>query len=120
MELYEILGIYRKRAKLKQVEVAQRLGVTGGTYAAIEQGKTSLTIDRVFELVNVFGEEFAMVLMAYFQTKLLKSLAIDEYKDLTLTKEMEKEMRKGSLDVDNFMLISKKGEIELMKKAFES
>jgi transcriptional regulator with XRE-family HTH domain len=119
MELYEILAIYRKRAKLKQIEVAERLGVTGGTYAAIEQGKTSLTIDRVFEFVNIFGEEFAMVLMAYFQTKLLKSLSIDE-QDLTITKEMEREMRKGSLDVDNFMLISKKGEIELMKKAFES
>jgi transcriptional regulator with XRE-family HTH domain len=117
MEIHEILGIYRKRAKLKQTEVAERLHVTGGTYAAIEQGKTAITIDRVFEFVNIFGEEFAMVLMAYFQSKLLRSLSLDE--DLTVNKEIEKEIKKGSLDVDNFMLIAKKGELELMKRAFQ-
>lgn len=117
MELHEILAIYRKRAKLKQIEVAEKLGVTGGTYAAIEQGKTAVTIDRLFEFISIFGEEFAMIIIVYIQNKTLKLLFKED--NLNVTTEWEKEMKKGSLDIDNFLLIAKKGEIELMKKAIE-
>jgi transcriptional regulator with XRE-family HTH domain len=117
MELNEILAIYRKKAKLKQSEMGEKLGMTGGGYSAIEQGRTPITVDRVFDLIDILGEQFAMVFMLYFQNRLVKTYISE---DMNTTSEIEKEMKKGSFDVEKLMLLAKKGEMEIMKHAINN
>lgn len=112
MELHEIIAIYRKKAKLKQSEMAEKLGLTSSGYSAVEQGRASITVDRIFDLVNILGEEFAVIFILYFQNRLVKAYISE---DMNSTNEIEKEMKKGSLDIEKMLLISKKGELEIMK-----
>lgn len=117
MELNEILAVYRKKAKFKQSEMGEKLGLTGGAYAAIEQGRTPPTIDRIFEFIDIFGEEFALIFMLYIQNRIVKKYLSE---DMNVTKEIEKEMKKGSYDIEKLLLISKKGELEIMKHIINS
>lgn len=118
MELNEILAIYRKRAKLKQIEVGEKLGITGGAYAAIEQGRTPLSVDRLFDFINVFGEEFATVILLYFQNKILK-ITLNQEK-LNMTNDLEKEIKKDNLDIHKFATTAKQSEIEFINRLIES
>ena len=116
MELNEILAIYRKKAKLKQSEMGEKLGITGSAYSAIELGRTPLTVDRIFDLVDILGQEFSIVFIMYFQNRLIKTYVSE---DLSATNEIDKQMKKGSLDMENFFVLAKRGEMEIMKHVIE-
>ena len=51
----------RKAANLTQEEFAERAGVALTVIRKIEQGKTNLNMDRVNQVLRMFGHELAAV-----------------------------------------------------------
>ncbi len=51
----------RKDAKLTQEEFAERAGVALTVVRKIEQGKTNLNMDKVNQVLKMFGHELAAV-----------------------------------------------------------
>ena len=53
--LSELVKISRKEAKLTQEEFAQRAGVALTVIRKIEQGKENLNLDKVNQVLKMFG-----------------------------------------------------------------
>lgn len=51
----------RKEARLTQADFAERCGVALTVIRKIEQGKTNLNVDKVNEVLSMFGHELAPV-----------------------------------------------------------
>lgn len=51
----------RKEVNLTQEEFAERAGVALTVIRKIEQGKTNLNMDKVNEVLNMFGHELAPI-----------------------------------------------------------
>lgn len=51
------LFLYRRKAKMRQFDLAQRLGVTEQAVSGYETGRTKLSIDRAVEIARVLGVE---------------------------------------------------------------
>lgn len=45
----------RKRAGVTQAELARRLGLNQSTVSRLEQGRSPLTVDRLFDVSRVLG-----------------------------------------------------------------
>ncbi|MFN3588810.1 MAG: helix-turn-helix transcriptional regulator [Spirosomataceae bacterium] len=58
IQLHEILRIHRIRKKLKQSEVAKKLGLKGSAYSNLENGKSELTVKQLIILYAFYGEAF--------------------------------------------------------------
>ena len=59
--LDEFVKERRKAANLTQEEFAERAGVALTVIRKIEQGKTNLNMDRVNQVLRMFGHELAAV-----------------------------------------------------------
>lgn len=59
--LPEFLKEKRKQAKLTQPELAQKAGVGLRFIRELEQGKTSLRLDKVNQVLKLFGHELGPV-----------------------------------------------------------
>ena len=59
--LNEFVKERRKAANLTQEEFAERAGVALTVIRKIEQGKTNLNMDRVNQVLRMFGHELAAV-----------------------------------------------------------
>ena len=59
--LNELVKERRKAANLTQEEFAERAGVALTVIRKIEQGKTNLNMDRVNQVLRMFGHELAAV-----------------------------------------------------------
>ena len=59
--LDEFVKERRKAANLTQEEFAERTGVALTVIRKIEQGKTNLNMDRVNQVLRMFGHELAAV-----------------------------------------------------------
>ena len=59
--LAEFVKERRKAAKLTQEEFAERTGVALTVIRKIEQGKTNLNMDKVNQVLRMFGHELAPV-----------------------------------------------------------
>ncbi len=56
MTISEKLIKYRTDLKMSQQEVADRLGISQGTYNHWESGKVRLTVEHIPKLVEIFGK----------------------------------------------------------------
>ena len=61
MQLSEQIKLRRKKYKLTQAELAQRAGVGLRFVRDLEQGKTSARMDKVNQVLALFGEVLAPV-----------------------------------------------------------
>ncbi len=59
--LAEFVKERRKEVKLTQQQFAERCGVALTVIRKIEQGKTNLNVDKVNEVLAMFGHELAPV-----------------------------------------------------------
>lgn len=59
--LAEFVKIRRKEAKLTQEEFAERAGVALTVIRKIEQGKENLNLEKVNQVLKMFGHELAPV-----------------------------------------------------------
>ena len=60
-ELSDFVKERRKFVNLTQVEFAERAGVALTVIRKIEQGKTNLNMDRVNQVLKMFGHQLAVV-----------------------------------------------------------
>ena len=60
-ELSDFVKERRKSVNLTQVEFAERAGVALTVIRKIEQGKTNLNMDRVNQVLKMFGHQLAVV-----------------------------------------------------------
>jgi y4mF family transcriptional regulator len=60
-QLSEFVKQRRKEVKLTQEEFAERCGVALTVIRKIEQGKTNLNVDKVNEVLAMFGHELAPI-----------------------------------------------------------
>lgn len=60
-QLAEFVKERRKEVNLTQEEFAERTGVALTVLRKIEQGKTNLNMDKVNEVLRMFGHELAPV-----------------------------------------------------------
>ena len=58
IQLHEILRIHRIRKKLKQSEVAKKLGLKYSAYRNLENGKSELTVKQLLILCAFYGRDF--------------------------------------------------------------
>lgn len=61
MTLSEHIKAYRKKYGLTQVELAARAGVGLRFVRELEQGKTSLRMDKVNDVLALFGESLGPI-----------------------------------------------------------
>ena len=61
MQLAEFVKKRRKEVHLTQEEFAERAGVALTVVRKIEQGKTNLNLDKVNQVLRMFGHELAPV-----------------------------------------------------------
>lgn len=59
-QLSPLLRAFRKEAKLTQVDVAQRLGVTQQTVSALERNAEAVSAQRLTQLMNILGVELVL------------------------------------------------------------
>ena len=59
--LQEFVRVRRKEVNLTQEEFAERAGVALTVVRKIEQGKTNLNLDKVNQVLQMFGHELAPV-----------------------------------------------------------
>ncbi len=59
--LPEFVRVRRKEVNLTQEEFAERAGVALTVVRKIEQGKTNLNLDKVNQVLQMFGHELAPV-----------------------------------------------------------
>lgn len=57
-EILELIKLTRKEKGLSQKEMGELLGITQGSYASLELGKTSMKLDQFIKLVNHLNIEF--------------------------------------------------------------
>ena len=57
----EFVKTHRKEVELTQEEFAERTGVALTVIRKIEQGKTNLNMDKVNQVLSMFGHELAAV-----------------------------------------------------------
>ncbi len=60
-KLSKFIKIKRKKTGLTQVELAERAGVGLRFVRDLEQGKKSLQMDKVNQVLNLFGHELGQV-----------------------------------------------------------
>ena len=60
MELNEEIMVMRKAARLTQAELAKRAGVGLRFVRELEQGKPTVRLDKVKQVLALFGEELVM------------------------------------------------------------
>ncbi len=60
-ELSKFIKAKRKKTGLTQVELAERAGVGLRFVRDLEQGKKSLQMDKVNQVLNLFGQELGPV-----------------------------------------------------------
>ena len=58
-----VIKLKRKSANLTQVELAEKSGVGLRFIREMEQGKTTLRMDKVNQVLNLFGGELGVVSM---------------------------------------------------------
>lgn len=59
-QLSPLLRAFRKEAKLTQIDVAQRLGVTQQTVSALERNAETVSAQRLTQLMNILGVEVVL------------------------------------------------------------
>ena len=59
-QLSPLLRAFRKEAKLTQVDVAQRMGVTQQTVSALERNAEAVSAARLMKLLNILGVEWVL------------------------------------------------------------
>ena len=59
-QLSPLLRAFRKEAKLTQLDVAQRLGVTQQTVSALERNAETVSAQRLTQLMNILGVEVVL------------------------------------------------------------
>lgn len=59
-QLSPLLRAFRKEAKLTQIDVAQRLGVTQQTVSALERNAEAVSAQRLTQLMNILGVEVVL------------------------------------------------------------
>ena len=59
-QLSPLLKAFRKEAKLTQIDVAQRLGVTQQTVSALERNAEAVSAQRLTQLMNILGVEVVL------------------------------------------------------------
>ena len=59
--LSTVIKLKRKSANLTQVELAEKSGVGLRFIREMEQGKTTLRMDKVNQVLNLFGSELGAV-----------------------------------------------------------
>ncbi len=57
--IYEKLKMMREKAGLKQVKIAEYLGVTQTFISKVETGERNLTVDQLESLANLYGYSLA-------------------------------------------------------------
>ena len=78
----------RKSKKLSQEEVAIKLGITKGNYNRLENGHTSITVERLFELSEIFRCDISYLLQIEIDPTLENKLR----SDLKIASEKIKEL----------------------------
>lgn len=71
-QLSPLLRAFRKEAKLTQIDVAQRLGVTQQTVSALERNAEAVSAQRLTQLMNILGVEVVLRKKAELQTDVNK------------------------------------------------
>jgi len=51
------LFLFRRKAKMRQFDLAQKLGITEQAVSGYETGRTKVTIDRGIEIARVLGAD---------------------------------------------------------------
>lgn len=59
-QLSPLLRAFRKEAKLTQIDVAQRLGVTQQTVSALERNAEAVSAQRLTQLLHILGVEVVL------------------------------------------------------------
>lgn len=71
-QLSTLLRAFRKEAKLTQIDVAQRLGVTQQTVSALERNAEAVSAQRLTQLMNILGVEVVLRKKPELQTDVNK------------------------------------------------
>lgn len=89
MEIHERIKAVRVKNGLSQTELAAKIGIAYQNYWNLENGKTELTVKRLFELATILGVSPLDLL----------GLELSESNESQRVKELEKEVE--SLKVEN-------------------
>jgi y4mF family transcriptional regulator len=64
-QISQFIKIKRKNLKLTQEELAQKSGVGLRFLRELEQGKTTLRLDKVNQVLDIFGSEVGVIRKEY-------------------------------------------------------
>ena len=87
----------RKKKGLSQEDMAKRLGINKIAYNRLENGKTKLGFDRVYDLIEIFGVDFIYELDNKVRPQLENELIEKNEKKI---KELEKQIYDKQLLID--------------------
>ncbi|KAB0586686.1 helix-turn-helix domain-containing protein [Comamonas kerstersii] len=76
-QLSPLLRAFRKQAKLTQMDVAQRLGVTQQTVSVLERNAEAVSAQRLTQLMNILGVEVVLRRKSEVSTEVDKSSGND-------------------------------------------
>ncbi|KKE82335.1 hypothetical protein N481_00660 [Pseudoalteromonas luteoviolacea S4047-1] len=69
LEMQHNLKIIRKNRNLTQKQLGDKLNVDQATISNFENGKTYMTIELVYEMYLIFGNEFSLPCIRYLDDK---------------------------------------------------
>lgn len=82
---------YRKEAKLKQSELAEKIGVSKTTLGSWEQGKSMPDIDKLYELSRVLGVDLVTISGFRLRDTQADELSLEEQQLITDYREFNAE-----------------------------
>lgn len=88
----------RKKKGLSQEELAKTLGINKIAYNRIENGKTKLTFDRVYQLMDILGTDFVYEFENNSRPLYVVNEDIEALKNEL--KELEKQLSEKQLLID--------------------
>lgn len=88
MNIHENIKVLRLQKRLSQLDVAEGLSITQGTYAQLESGKTEITLNRLEQLAKLFGMTLIEILQ-YGGGVEKPQIVVDSEK----VKELEREIK---------------------------
>ncbi len=82
----------RLRLKLTQEQLSERIDVTASYLGAVERGEKSMTLEKLIDLINVFGVSMDYILSDYIKSK-------NEDELLELIKTMTEQQRRLTIEI---------------------
>jgi transcriptional regulator with XRE-family HTH domain len=109
MDLSDNIKAIREAKNLKQIEVANHIGVDKSAYSKIEKGSRALTVDELYKMAQLFNMTTDQIIN--YDGKLPKEVVIEDktaVEQMRLLQQLDDEDKQTVFKIIDKMLTTKK------------